>query len=754
MSGGAQWIRAARNSGVLLLTCLGIIVLPKMYVYAAQGERPQVAAGSSHPVTWSSEIAPILYKNCTTCHHPGGSGPFSLLTYQDATRWGPQIATVTHSRFMPPWLPEPGYGDFEDDRRLSDQDIAAIARWVKEGMPAGDLAAARPAPKYNTTWQNGTPDLILTMEHPFNLTASGTDVFRDFILPYPLKQKHYISAMEIRPGNPQIVHHSDIYIDPTASYRHAHPTQWQDGLPGMELADVDGGNNFDPPGHFLFWKPDTPVVVESEGMPWRLDPGNDLILNMHLKPSGKPEVISAQIGLYFTDKPPLKDPMLVQLGNDYALDIPPGDANFVVEDSLRIPVDVQLLGVYPHAHYLGKRLEAWAILPNQQKKWLILIPKWDIDRQAVYTYKKPIFLPAGSIVHMHYVYDNSASNEHNPHVPPVRVKAGNRSEDEMAHLTLQVLPVNSPPNGPDPRVLLEEAIARSWLKKDPGNLTPLFNLASSLSLQGKYQEAVAEFRHGLTLFPGDERILNSLGVAIQNSGDSKQAQEIYEQTIAAHPDACDARFNLARLDLEGDQASAAEHQYRLMLEQCPSAAVIESGLGISLAAEGNDEAAKTELQKALQIDPHDLTALYNLGDLAMKENQIPEAVGFLEAAEQAHPEDIDTRAALAEAYEQSGRVNDATNQLRSAIMMAPANAGLHALLSEVLANSGQLEQAITEEKSDLRLEPNNADGWNTLGTEEANAGRVAEARQAFNRALQLDPGNTQARANLQRLPPS
>ena len=757
----AQWVRAARVPAALLLVCLGYVALLRTHVYAAQGAAPQAAAASSHPaaassapVTWSTDVAPILYKNCTTCHHPGGSGPFDLLTYQDATRWAAQITTVTQSRFMPPWLPEPGYGDFQDVRRLSDHDIATIARWVKDGMPAGDLAAAMSAPKYNSTWQHGTPDLILTLQRPFTLAASGTDVFRDFVFPYPLKQSHYIAAMEIRPGNPRVVHHSNMLIDRTASFRRAHPTDWQDGVPGMEVADVDAGTTFDPAGHFLFWKPDTPVVVEPDGMPWRLDPGNDLILNMHLKPSGRPETISVQIGLYFTDKPPTKQPMLVELSNDSALNIPAGDANFPVDDSLRLPVDVQLLGVYPHAHYIGRRMEAWAILPNQEKKWLIVIPKWDIDRQAVYTYKNPIFLPAGTIVHMHYIYDNSANNEHNPHSPPIRVRAGNRSEDEMAHLTLQVLPVNARPNGPDPRLLLVEAVARSWLQKDPRNLTPLFNLASSLSLQGKYQDAVAEFRHALTLYPNDESILNSLGVALQNAGDARQAQETFQQAIAAHPDACDARFNLARLNLEANQASDAEQQYRLMLQQCPPSADIESGLGLSLSMEGNNEAAAAELHKALQIDPQDLTALYNLGRLAIKDNQIAEAVGFLETAAAAHPDDTDTHAVLAYAYTQSGRLSDAVDQLRDAIKISPDNAELHSILSQTLANAGDLQQAITEQKEALRLQPNDADGWNNLGMEEATAGSLAEARQAFTHALQLDPSHAEARANLDRLPKS
>jgi len=746
-----RWLQVKRiQSGLLALS---IIALLSAAIHGQQTPHSQIPAPASSPVTWSKNIAPILYKNCTTCHHPGGAGPFSLLTYQDATRWAPQIANVTQSRYMPPWLPEHGYGDFKDELRLSEQDIATIARWVKEGTPSGDLAAAMPAPKYSSGWQ-GTPDLVLTIPRAYTLAAAGTDAYVELVLPYPLKQTHYIRAMEVHPSNPQVVHHADIIVDPDQSFRHEHPTDWQDGVPGMELDQIDTGKDFDPPGHFLFWKPDTPVLVEPEGMPWKLDPGNDLILDLHLKPTGKPEAITAQIALYFTDTPPIYHPMLLALERDGALDIPPGDANFVVEDSLPIPLDVQLFGLYPHAHYLGKRLEAWAVLPNQEKKWLILVPDWDIDRQAIYTYRKPIFLPAGTIVHMRFVYDNSAKNVHNPHSPPIRVLSGNRSEDEMAHLWLQVLPVNSPPNGPDPRLLLEMAWMQTWLKKDPGNLKPLYNIGSVLDLEGKSKEAVAVDEHILQLYPGDERTLNRLGVALEHSGDLKQAQGVFEQTIAAHPDACDARLNLGRLDFEGNQVGDAEQQFRLMLEKCPPEAVAESGLGVVLANEGREDDAKTEFQKALRIDPDDLTALYSLGDLALKENRIPEAETYLEAAEKAHPEDTDTRATLAEAYEQSGRLNDAISQLRSAIKMAPANAELHALLSQTLASSGELQQAITEQKDALRLQPNDADGWNNLGMEEASAGLLAEARQAFSHALQLDPGHAQARANLQRLPPS
>jgi Flp pilus assembly protein TadD/mono/diheme cytochrome c family protein len=711
------------------------------------------ATAQDSTVTWSHQIAPLVYNNCTTCHHPGGAGPFSLLAYDDARRWGKQMAVVTASRYMPPWLPEQGYGDFADERSLSKDEIALIAKWVQTGMAQGDTSAAPPAPKYSASWQYGTPDLVLTVERPFTLAASGTDVFRNFVLPYPLKQTHYIRAMEIRPAVPQIVHHANILIDRTASFRRAHPAQWKEGVPGMEL-EVDTGNEFDPDSNFLFWKPDTPVLVEPEGMPWRLDPGNDLILNMHLKPSGKPETASAEIGLYFTDKPPSKQPMLLQLEHDAALDIPAGDRDFVVEDSLRLPVDVEVLGIYPHAHYLGKRMEAWATLPDQKKKWLIVIPSWDIDRQSVYRYRNPVFLPKGSVVHMRYTYDNSSGNEHNPHSPPVRVKAGNRSEDEMAHLWLQVLPVNVPPGSPDPRLLLQEAWMRNWLNKDPDDIIPLYNLASALAAQGKYQDALIVYRHALGLHPGDERTLNELGASLENSGDWQQAQKVFLQDIADHPGTCNARFNLARSELRHDQAGAAEQQFRTMLAQCPADATIHSGLGAALDSEGHSDAAEAEFRAALQIDAHDFTALYNLGGLALQAGQPQQAADLLQAAVEQRPKDVDARQQLAAAYALSGRMSEAVVQLREAITLLPANPDLHAQLSQALASVGQLEPAIAERKTALHLRANDADDWNNLGVLEARAGRIAEAREDFLRALQLAPNHAQARTNLQRLPPS
>jgi tetratricopeptide (TPR) repeat protein/mono/diheme cytochrome c family protein len=741
---------------------IAVLAVGLCILYAA-GLRICVRA-SEAPVTYNRQIAPILYKNCTTCHHPGGGGPFSLLTYEDARRRGPQLVQATSSHYMPPWLPEHGYGDFADERRLTAEGIALIQKWVSTGMPRGDDPAP-PAPHYDTAWTLGKPDLVLTVERPATLPASGSDIFLNFVLPYPLNQTHYIRAMEIRPGTPQVVHHANVLVDRTASWRRAHPDSWREGVPGMELT-VDAGDTFDPDSHFLFWKPDTPALVEAPGMPWRLDPGNDLILNMHLKPSGKSETVAAEIGLYFTDTPPSKQPMLLQLEHDAALDIPPGKSDFVIDDQLKLPIDVDVLGIYPHAHYLGKDLQGYAILPSGEKKWLIWIRSWDIDRQSVYRYRKPVFLPKGTTIHMRYIYDNSRGNVHNPNDPPIRVRAGNRSVDEMGHLWLQVLPVNTPPNSPDPRLLLETAWMQARLRKAPNDTLALYNLAAAATSEGKYTDAVSAYKKVVSLDPKDARAWNGLGVALENAGDWQSAEQVFQKASSADPSLTDAIYNRARIELDHGQPSDAEQSFRAVLAQSPNDAAAHSGLAQALLRKGNEEgngkgnqaAAQSEFAAALRIDPQNLDALEGLGQIALSQGQPAQAAVFLEKAllekaSQRSPNDAIVHEQLALAYAQSGRYADAAQQLKDALRLSPADPQIHAMLSQVVEATGDLRQAIAEQREALRLNPSDADGWNNLGVLEARAGNSAAAREDFEHALRIAPDHAAAKANLARLTP-
>jgi Flp pilus assembly protein TadD len=736
----------------------------------AEANQNTATAKTTSP-TWSHQIAPILYSNCTTCHHPGGAGPFSLLTYDDASRWSAQILTVTQSRFMPPWLPEPGYGDFADNRRLSAEELASIKRWVNAGMPEGIRAEAPAPPRYTSEWQLGPPDLILTAPQPFTVPADGQDLFRNFIYPVDVTRTRYVRAIEILPGNPRVVHHANILIDRTAELRRQHPTNWRAGIPGMEL-EIGSGDRFDPDSHFLFWKPDTPAVVEPPGMPWRIDPGNDLILNTHLKPTGRVETVQPRIGLYFTDTPPTRAPMLLQLEHDAALNIPASDSHFVIEDELRLPIAVYALGIYPHAHYLGKQLEAWSIAPDGTRTSLILIKDWDIDRQSVYSYRKPLLLPAGSVLHMRYVYDNSAANPRNFANPPIRVHNGNRSTDEMGHLWLQVLPAhpterNASGKEVDARTLLERAWMEHRLTRDPTDGLAAYNLASLDSMSGNPAGAIAIYRRLAAAEPDNARVATSLGAAQEQSSEQRPDQSSgqspdegvgwqaalasYRHALSLDPNYADARYDLASLELRHDQYDAAASDYRTLLQQHPDDAPAHGGLGAALTQLNQPDAARAEFDRALALDPAQPDTLANYASLELAASNPEHARELLTRAIAAGAHEAATYQQLAFAAQQSRHPAEAEAALRSAITADPSDPTSHSLLAQLLAARGDLADAITEQQAALRINQKDADGWSNLGVLHAQSGQSTAARSDFERALAIDPQHAQARANLARL---
>ena len=274
---------------------------------------------AAEPVTFNKHIAPLIFEYCSPCHRPGEAAPFPLLTYDDARKHAAQIRAVTQRRYMPPWLPEPGYGDFVGERRLTAVQLAFIAEWVKQGAPEGNSADLPPQPRFTEGWQMGAPDLMVQIPEPYRLEASGSDTFRNFVVPVNLKDTKYVRAIELRPGNKRVVHHANIWIDRRQSLRRRDGADGQPGFPGMDVSTEARSNSFDPDSHFLFWKPGTVLEPEPDDMSWRLDPGTDLILNLHLQPSGKQETIQPVIGFYFTSQPPRRRPMLLQLEHDGAL---------------------------------------------------------------------------------------------------------------------------------------------------------------------------------------------------------------------------------------------------------------------------------------------------------------------------------------------------------------------------------------------------------------------------------------------------
>ena len=511
---------------------------------------------AAEPVTFH-DIAPIVWKNCAPCHRPGEGGPFPLLTYADTAKRAQLIAIVTHKRFMPPWLPEHGYGDFADELRLSDDEIRKIADWAAQGAPEGPPVTP---PTFPEGWQLGKPDLVLESPTAFTVPASGPDVYWNFVFTPAVPATRFVRAVEIRPGNRKLVHHANLLVDRLATSKKL-------GFPGMDLTIMR--SPFDPDGHFLFWKPGSLPHIEPNGWSWRIDPGNLLVLNAHLHPSGKAEAIRPSVGLYFTNQRQTEFPLLIQLENDQALDIPPGAASFPVSDSFTLPMPVEVIAVYPHAHYLGKKFSAYATLPSGERRWLIRILDWDPNWQAVYYYRQPVQLPQGAVISMQWIYDNSAANPRNPYSPPRRAHAGNQSFDEMAHFWLEVKP-----QGPgDRRRELQQALMEHRLQKNPNDFEANFNLGAVMLSRLNAQGAVSRLEAAVRIEPGRADAHNMLGLALATTGRLADSMAEYNRALQLRPDSASARFNLANAQVKAGRLEEAVANYRILVRANPSDAL-------------------------------------------------------------------------------------------------------------------------------------------------------------------------------------
>ena len=579
--------------------------------------RPNTLAAPAHPVTFNRDIAPIIFHHCAPCHRRGEAAPFSLLTYQDTAKFAAQIADITRKLIMPPWLPAPSELKFSGNLRLSDEQIALLRQWADEGAPEGDPRDLPAPPQFTPGWQLGKPDAILHARKPYTLPARGTDNYWNFIFTTDFPGTRWIRAIEIRPGEKRVVHHANVLVDRLHSSRaqEKHPG---DGFPGMELRIES--ESFDPDSHIFFWKPGSVPHLEPDDMALRLDTGDDLILNTHLQPSGKLETIEPSLGLYFTDRPATRFPVLLELQNDKALDIPPGDAHFEVREEFTIPTEVQLLAIYPHAHYLGKDLLGTAALPDGSSKTLIHIPRWDLNWQAVFYYDSEVILPAQTRVSMRYIYDNSAANIANPFTPPRRVLGGNRTTDEMAHLWLQVLPHGDAVPPDQARRILQEALARHDVSRDPADFTAQYNLGAMLQARSDFSDALMHFQAAVQLRPSDAIANNALGAAFLGLGDPSAALAPLVAAVHNKPDYFSAHYNLGNAYASLGKFDEAVIQFSEAVRLNPRDSMAEANLGAALAETGQLPRALTHLVRALKLDPQNGVARDDLDEVRRRES--------------------------------------------------------------------------------------------------------------------------------------
>jgi mono/diheme cytochrome c family protein len=528
--------------------------------------------------TFAKDIAPVIFDACGSCHRPGGPGPFSLLSHATVRQHATQIVQVTKSRFMPPWKADAASGPFVGQRRLSDREIALIERWVDTGAPAGDPRHAPAPPARTGGWQLGTPDLVVTLPRPFTLQADTTDIFRIFAIPLPLERVRYVRGLEFLPGNAKVVHHANIRLDYSAATRQldaADPAPGYDGL--MPRTAVY------PDGHFLGWTPGQLAPLVPGTFAWRLQPGADLVVQLHMQPSGAPESVQPQIGLYFSDEPPTRMPAILRLGSQ-GIDIPPGEAAFRIEDSFVLPVDVELHALQPHAHYRARDVRGTATLPDGTVMPLIHIKEWDFRWQHVYRYESPIALPKGTRLAMEYVYDNSSRNPRNPDRPARRVFWGQRTVDEMGDLWFQLLP------------------------RDDRDLVAL----TAQTERKMTREDVIGYETMLRVTPADPELHDDVAVLHLGLGEAQKAAEHFAKSVELKPSSAAAHFNYATALSVGGNLDEAVDEYRQALAMDPNYASAHNNLGSVLSAMGRTVEAMHEFQHAVRLDPDNTQAQANL----------------------------------------------------------------------------------------------------------------------------------------------
>ena len=546
---------------------------------SAIARSPESGAGE---VTFARDVAPLVADRCGMCHHPGGSAPFSLIDYGDVRRRATQIADVTSRRLMPPWKADPSDGPFVGQHPLTDAEIHLLRQWADEGAPEGDPRDLPPPRTWAEGWQLGTPDVVVTLPRPFTLQSDGTDIFRIFVIQIPTDRLRFVRGLEFRPGNAKVVHHANIRVDATPASRRLDEADPAPGYDGVIARSAEY-----PDGHFLGWTPGQVAPLLPKELAWRLERNTDLVVELHMQPSGKPETVSPSVGLYFSDQPPTRTPAMLRLGRQ-SIDIPAGDARYVVADSFVLPVDVDVEAVQPHAHYRARDVRGVATLPDGSTTHLIDIADWDFRWQHVYRFETPIRLPKGTTLSMRYIYDNSTANVRNPEHPPKRARWGQRSSDEMGDLWIQVLTRNEADLETLSRdfrrkVAAEDVIGYEVeIEKHPDD-TALHDSVALLYLElARHEQAIAHFRRSTALQPQSPQAHYNLGTALTVARRLDEAASAFREALRLDPSYANAHNNLGNVLLAQGRTDDAIREFREVVRLQPDSEAARKNLAAAL----------------------------------------------------------------------------------------------------------------------------------------------------------------------------
>jgi tetratricopeptide (TPR) repeat protein len=682
-----------------------VLLLAGSFLGLARVSRAEKSSKTDPEPTFNRDIAPLVYNNCTICHRPGESAPFNLLSYPDVRKRGSQIASVIESGYMPPWLPAPGKPKFVGERHLSGREKDLFRRWVDAGMPEGKPGDLPDPPRWIQGWQIGKPDMVVEMPEPYTLPADGIDIYRNFVIPVSIDRTRYVRAVEIRPDNKRIVHHGRMMVDATNESRYQDSLDNEPGFDGME--GIESARS--PSGHFIGWTPGRTPGMGEQKTAWKLDPGTDLVLQLHMVPTGKPEPVRVRVGLYFTDQRPPIMPLILNLFNK-SIDIPPETADYPVKAEYRLPVDVEVYTVYPHAHYLGKVLMGYAILPNGEERTLIDIDNWDFNWQGEYQYVAPVTLPRGTVIHMDYIYDNSSENMRNPSYPPRRVISGPRSEDEMADLILQVMTRSN-----KERTILAYSTVNEqqketlegvnyFLSANPDDTEFLMIKGEMLKRMDLPDEAIAPLQKALKIDADLQAAHAILGRVYRSLGDHQASLYHFHEVLRIEPDDALEHLDMGRAYLDsGASLDEAIHHLRKAIEMRPDFFRAHKFLGAAFAGKRKYDQSIRSFRKALEI----------------------------------RPGDRETRVELCSNMINAGYLDQAIRELMLGLEDYPLDWRFPVKLGSVMAMRGELPAAVNYFQNSIQLEPS-TEAYMGLGMARSEQDHDQDALDAFQEALEMN----------------